>query len=77
MTETADSGAVCPEQQLIIDELCGLAHTLEAIAASVRHAVEQNILDDLATLKEDFDKTREQIIEQAKRLAVHRASHGC
>jgi hypothetical protein len=77
MAETTIDGGICPEQQLLLDELYVLAKKLNAVAGRVRAAVENNNFADLTSSKREFDKIRDEIVRRAQRIALHRAEHRC
>ncbi|MDQ1470449.1 MAG: hypothetical protein QOJ99_1929 [Bryobacterales bacterium] len=75
--KTGVSSNRCAEHLVIIDEICACVGKLDTLSTGIRKAVEQNDPGGLAVLKQEFDRIREQIIKQARRLALCRAEHGC
>jgi hypothetical protein len=67
----------CPEQMHLIDNICRRSAELDVILASVQTAVAVDKLGKLTSLREQFDKVRDQIVAEAKCLAQHRLEHCC
>jgi hypothetical protein len=61
----------------LIDNICRRSAELDVILASVQTAIAVDKLGKLTSLREQFDKVRDQIVAEAKRLAQHRLEHCC
>src|SRR5436305_2034538 len=71
------SVAMCVEQVWMIDQLCRRAADLNAVAASVRSAIERDEVDGLEALRRDFEAIRGDIVRRICELSLHRTEHGC
>jgi hypothetical protein len=61
----------------LLDIICRRSAELDVILASVQTAIAVDKLGKLTSLREQFDKVRDQIVAEAKRLAQHRLEHCC
>jgi hypothetical protein len=69
-------GGPCDERRMALDELCAWAEELRTTSDRVRAALENDNLADIASAREEFDRIRDRIVNQARRLASHRSEHG-
>jgi capsule polysaccharide export protein KpsE/RkpR len=69
------SRAITNQESELIDQLCRRAQALDAVLDRVRIAMEQNQPDVLCALRGEFDALRDQLIDDARRLARRRLQY--
>lgn len=62
-------------QLRLVDEICRLAKLLDSTSRSVRKALRAGKLDELDSLRKDFDSIRDETLKSVQKLAQHRLDH--